>query len=166
MKTAPIVAANTQIGVLLIGTGFVGYFFKELRDYNSGNSILTDDDAYDRGAYGRFEFYLFSTCIGVIISVLSILGAATGIVGKMGAGLAMAAVHALWALQLLVSTALMAKVLATYEENVFQCETWEALKLDLNCKHLIGGVVCGFIGAVIFMVNTVVYLFWSRKSTE
>ncbi|XP_028392855.1 uncharacterized protein LOC114517359 [Dendronephthya gigantea] len=169
MKIVAIATAFPPIVVLLVGTGLVGNLLKEFRD------LSETDNAYDRGAFGRFEFYLFSSCLGVIISILSLVGAATGIVGNKGGALAMASVHALWALQLLVSSALNAKVVAEFEgeeergfgrETKSTCEHWEESKSDLNCNHLIGGVVCGFIGAVIFIVNTVVYLLWAKQSTE
>ena len=58
-------------------------------------------------------------------------------------------VHALWALQLLVSAALLAKMLAIFEEEkeilgIKQkslCESWDDLDKDYQCSELKGGVV-------------------------
>ena len=60
----------------------------------------------------------------------------------------MCAVQAIWTLQLLVSTALLAKVLITYQKEVrgspSKCDTWdkqENREYDYNCSQIIGGVV-------------------------
>jgi hypothetical protein len=61
----------------------------------------------------------------------------------------MVIVHALWTLQLLVSTALLAKILATYEkEGDFGfgnkqsvCDQFDKADKDYQCRELIGGVV-------------------------
>jgi hypothetical protein len=59
------------------------------------------------------------------------------------------AVQAIWTLQLLVSTALVAKVLTTYKKElgaakISQCEIWDKTKnrdYDHNCGQITGGVV-------------------------
>ena len=58
-------------------------------------------------------------------------------------------VHALWALQLLVSAALLAKMLAIFEEEKeilgiklkSACENFENQDKDYQCSELKGGVV-------------------------
>lgn len=63
----------------------------------------------------------------------------------------MFAVQAIWTLQLLVSTALVAKVLTTYKKEIAigaakisQCKVWDEAKnrdYDHNCGQITGGVV-------------------------
>ncbi len=60
----------------------------------------------------------------------------------------MCAVQAIWTLQLLVSTALLAKVLITFKKEVggasSLCDRLEKLenrKYDHHCSQMIGGVV-------------------------
>ena len=60
----------------------------------------------------------------------------------------MFAVQAIWTLQLLVSTALVAKVLTTYQKDldsqVSYCETWDKAEnrdYEYTCDQLTGGVV-------------------------
>ena len=56
----------------------MGNFFREMRDLDK------KDEFYDYGGFGRYEFYLFSTCLGVIIAIFSLVGATTGLVQKRG----------------------------------------------------------------------------------
>lgn len=57
----------------------------------------------------------------------------------------MVAIHALWALQLVVSTALLAKILTTMEKKedgrFSECDGHDELGSEYQCSHLIGGVV-------------------------
>jgi hypothetical protein len=63
----------------------------------------------------------------------------------------MVVVHAIWTLQLLVSSALLAKVLASNEKKVdysggfgmkkSNCDIFDDTNQDYTCKHLISGVV-------------------------
>ncbi len=60
----------------------------------------------------------------------------------------MCAVQAIWTLQLLVSTALLAKILITFEKEFggasSLCDRLDKLenrKYDYNCTQVIGGVV-------------------------
>jgi hypothetical protein len=60
----------------------------------------------------------------------------------------MAAVQAIWTLQLLISTALLAKVLITFQKEVrgspSLCDNWdkqENRKYNHHCSQMIGGVV-------------------------
>ena len=60
----------------------------------------------------------------------------------------MCTAQALWTLQLLVSTALLAKVLTTWQKEVggalSECDRLDKLdnrKYDYNCTQMIGGVV-------------------------
>ena len=64
----------------------------------------------------------------------------------------MFAVQAIWTFQLLVSTALVAKVLTTYQKDIgrgilgkiSQCEAWdkaENREYEYTCGQLTGGVV-------------------------
>lgn len=61
----------------------------------------------------------------------------------------MADIHALWALQLLVSSSLLAKIMVKYDEKgtepgmkmKSQCKIWKESESDLQCSQLTGGVV-------------------------
>jgi hypothetical protein len=61
----------------------------------------------------------------------------------------MVVVHAIWTLQLLVSSALLAKVLASNEKKVdhsggmkkSDCDIFDDTNQDHTCKYLISGVV-------------------------
>ena len=60
----------------------------------------------------------------------------------------MCTAQALWTLQLLISTALLAKILITFEKEVrgkpSACDRWdkqENREYDYNCSQMIGGVV-------------------------
>ncbi|XP_028392768.1 uncharacterized protein LOC114517290 [Dendronephthya gigantea] len=157
MKIAPVISAALEIVLLVVGTGLVGHFMKELHD-----DYDKQDESYNLGFYGRHEFYLFSTSLGVIIAICSIVEAITGILEKKGGVLVMAVVHALWAFQLVVATALLAKVLTTYEDKgdlpISLCDVYDKSDKDYQCSELIGGVACGFIAAVIFIIDAVLYI--------
>ncbi|CAB4045529.1 Hypothetical predicted protein, partial [Paramuricea clavata] len=104
-------------------------------------------NTYDLGAFGRYEFFLYTTSLGVIMAIFSLVALITGLLEKKGGTLAMVIVHALWTLQLLVSTALLAKILATYEKERDQglgnkqsyCDHFDKTDKDYQCSELIGG---------------------------
>ena len=61
--------------MLLAATGVIGHFLKEYRDdikdqYERENDLR---DPYDFGQYGRYEFFLYTTCVGVIIAIMSLV---------------------------------------------------------------------------------------------
>ncbi|CAB4002143.1 DNA transposase THAP9 [Paramuricea clavata] len=156
MVMKQLVQDNTEI-VLVVAIGTVGHFVKEDHDLVKERLL----DPYDFGAYGRYEFFLYTTSVGVIIAILSLVASITGLLEKQGGTLAMAIVHAIWSLQLLVSTALLAKVLASAEKKVYigtsTCDLLDDANHDHTCSHLISGVVFGFIGTILFLVDTIVY---------
>ena len=45
-------------------------------------------DPYDFGYYGRYEFFLYTTSVGVVMAVLSLVGSFTGLLEKKGGTLA------------------------------------------------------------------------------
>ena len=69
--------------ILLAATGVVATFLKEWRD-----DLPSDDRAYELGGFGRYEFFLYTTSVGVIIAILSLVGLITGFVEKKGGSLA------------------------------------------------------------------------------
>ena len=79
--------------VLLAATGVIGYFMKEYRD--DVNDRLSSDsvDPYDLGQYGRYEFFLYTTSVGVIIAIISLVGLFTGLLEKNGGALAVGCCH-------------------------------------------------------------------------
>ncbi|CAB4029797.1 ---NA--- [Paramuricea clavata] len=176
LKIVCIILKIIEIVVLVAGTGLVGYFMKEFYD---GRKPENDDrvNSYDLGHFGRFEFFLYTTCLGVIMVVLSLVALITGLLEKKGGTSAMVIVHALWTLQLLVSTALLAKVLATYEKEqdllpiyVISekkqsfCDNFDEANTNYQCSQFIGGVACGFIGTILFLVDTIVHaISWKRS---
>ena len=60
--------------------GFVAYFTKEFHDQITENDPKIDP--YDVGSLGRYEFFLFTTCVGVGIAVLGIVCAFIGLLEK------------------------------------------------------------------------------------
>ena len=76
----------------------------------------------------------------------------------------MFAVQAIWTLQLLVSTALVTKILTTYHKDedprtISVCEFWDKAEdrdYKYTCGQLTGGVACGFIAMIVFAVDALV----------
>ena len=64
----------------MAATGVVSSFIKEYRD-----DLPSYNRAYESGGFGRFEFFLYTTSVGVIIAILSIFGLITGFLEKKGA---------------------------------------------------------------------------------
>jgi hypothetical protein len=74
--------------VLVVATGTVGYFVKEHHDFIKaalGDGAL---DPYDFGVYGRYELFFYTTSVGVIIAILSLVASITGLLEKHGGTLA------------------------------------------------------------------------------
>ena len=168
LKMIAIVLKPVQIAMLVIGMGFVAYHTKEFRD-----ELTKDDpkiDPYDVGALGRYEFYLYSAGVGVVLAVFGLVCVLMGLLEKKHGALPMSAVQAIWTLQLLVSTGLVTKILTTYEEehevrgrfttvSVSQCDFWDKAEnrdYDYTCDQLIAGAVCGFLAMVAFAVDTAI----------
>ena len=57
---------------------------KEARDDDNTTNI----DPYDLGHFGRYEFFLYTTSVGVVMAVLSLVGSFTGLLEKNGGTLA------------------------------------------------------------------------------
>ncbi|XP_028392811.1 uncharacterized protein LOC114517322 [Dendronephthya gigantea] len=161
-KIVSIVLKFAQICPLVIGMGFMAHFTKEFRDFMTslGGSSF---DPYDAGAFGRYEFYLFSVGVGIGIAVLGLICTFSGLMEKKYGALSMTALQALWAFHLLVATSLLAKSLSTYEkeedqgETTSPCKSWEVYgkDYDFNCGQIYGAVACGFIAMALFAMDTV-----------
>ena len=61
--------------------GFVAYFTKEARDEAGTHS-------YNLGEFGRYEFFLYTTGVGVAIAVLGLVSALTGLLERKHGALA------------------------------------------------------------------------------
>ena len=61
--------------------GFVGYFTNEYNDQLSENNP-SDIDPYDIGQLGRYEFYLYTASVGIIIENLGYVFVARGFLEK------------------------------------------------------------------------------------
>ena len=70
----------------MVATGTVGHFLKEDHDLVKESKFILDP--YDLGAYGRYEFFLYTTSVGVIIAILSLVASITGLLEKQGGTLA------------------------------------------------------------------------------
>ena len=57
---------------------------KEARDDDNTTNI----DPYNLGYYGRFEFFLYTTSVGVVMAILSLVGSFTGLLKKQSGTLA------------------------------------------------------------------------------
>ena len=55
----------------MAATGTIAHFMKEARD---DIDDTLKKDTYDDGTFGRYEFFLYTTCIGVIIASLYLVG--------------------------------------------------------------------------------------------
>ena len=169
LKMISIVLKPVQIASLAIGMGFVAFFTKEYHDYETRKDPTIDP--YDLGEFGRYEFFLYSTGTGVVLAVFGLVCVLMGLMEKKHGALAMSAVQAIWALQLLVSTGLVTKILTTFKkeyETQSICEVWdkeEDRDYDYTCDQLMAGAVCGFIAMVAFAVDSVIS-FVSHKQAQ
>ena len=66
---------------------------KELRDDVNDGRPSYRDDPYDLGEFGRYEFFLYTTSVGVIIAIISLVGLFTGLLEKNGGALAVCCCH-------------------------------------------------------------------------
>ncbi|XP_046843536.1 uncharacterized protein LOC124437610 isoform X1 [Xenia sp. Carnegie-2017] len=158
-----------QIVALAAGLGCVGYFTKVFVDiYDDAKS-----EAYKRGALGRQEFFLHTTGVGVVISIVGLVLNFSGLMNKKHNAVAMAAVQGVWAIQLLVTTCLITVVFSSYnkDEDLLLagkslCEVWDDAaiwKNDNTCGQMIGGIVSGFIATILYGVDAI---FTFATSTE
>ncbi|CAB4001362.1 ---NA--- [Paramuricea clavata] len=174
LKIVSMILKPVELVLLVTGMGLVAYHTKEYHDAVTVNDPSTDP--YDVGQFGRYEFFMYTTGVGVGIAVLGFVCAFTGQLEKKHGALAASAVQAIWVLQLLVSTALLAKVLTTYKKEIgtgaakiSQCKFWDETKnrdYDHNCGQITGGVVCGFFAMVVFAVDTVISFMSYTKSSN
>ncbi|XP_046843542.1 uncharacterized protein LOC124437613 [Xenia sp. Carnegie-2017] len=149
-----------QIVALAAGLGCVGHFTKEFVDSNS--------EAYKRGVLGRQEFFLHTTCVGAVISIVGLVLNFSGLINKKHNAVTMAAVQGVWTIQLLVTTCLITVVFSSYnkdEGGESACEVWDdaGRKYEHTCGQLIGGIVSGFIAAILYGVDAI---FTFKTSTE
>ena len=165
LKIVSMILKPVEIVLLVVGTGFVAYFTKEAHDHVTKDAPPIDP--YDLGNFGRYEFFLYTTCVGMGIAVLGFVFAIAGLLEKRYGAFAMFAVQAIWTLQLLVSTALVTKILTTYQKEIdfgilgkrSQCELWDKAEdrdYKYTCGQLTGGVACGFIAMIVFAVDALV----------
>ena len=165
LKIISIVLKPLQIVLLVIGMGFVAYFTKEYHDFLK----VSQFDAYDAGYFGRNEFFLYSTGIGVVFAAFELVCVLMGQLENKHSALAVSAEQAICTCQLLVSTALLAKVLTTFQKKevlssnfLFKirspslCEKWDKNKFHHTCDDLMAGVICGFLAVVAFAVDTAI----------
>ncbi|XP_046843537.1 uncharacterized protein LOC124437610 isoform X2 [Xenia sp. Carnegie-2017] len=130
-----------QIVALAAGLGCVGYFTKVFVDiYDDAKS-----EAYKRGALGRQEFFLHTTGVGVVISIVGLVLNFSGLMNK--------------------------KHNAVADEDLLLagkslCEVWDDAaiwKNDNTCGQMIGGIVSGFIATILYGVDAI---FTFATSTE
>ena len=172
LKIVSIILKPVEIALLVVGMGFVAYFTKELHDEATKDDPLIDP--YDLGTFGRYEFFLYTASVGVGIAVLGLVCALTEIPEKKYGALAMFVVQAIWTMQLLVSTALVAKTLTTYQTDIglvgkiSRCDLWDKAEnrdYEYTCGQLTSGVVCGFIAMTVFAVDILVsFLSYTKAS--
>ncbi|XP_046843530.1 uncharacterized protein LOC124437604 isoform X3 [Xenia sp. Carnegie-2017] len=153
-----------QIVALVAGLGCVGYFTKEVVDYYDD----FNSEAYKQGVLGRQEFFLYTTCVGAIISIVGLVLNFNGLMNKKHNAVAMAAVQGVWTIQLLVTTCLITVIFSSYNKDKggeSACEVWDdaGRKYDYTCGQLIGGMVSGFIAAILYGVDAI---FTFKTSTE
>ena len=82
----------------MAGMGCVAYFTKEAHDENKATyeKLYPDGDyidSYDRGAFGRYEFFLYTTGVGLGIVVFGFLCAIGGLLEKKYGALAVSIGH-------------------------------------------------------------------------
>ncbi len=82
----------------MAGMGCVAYFTKEYHDQVKATSkALSPDsdyiDPYDTGSLGRYEFFLYTTGVGVGIVVLGFVFAIVGLLEKKHGALAVSIGH-------------------------------------------------------------------------
>jgi hypothetical protein len=64
--------------LLVTGMGLVAYHTKEYHDELTKISGSLSNDPYDIGQFGRYEFFMYTTGVGVGIAVLGFVCALTG----------------------------------------------------------------------------------------
>ncbi|XP_028392857.1 uncharacterized protein LOC114517362 [Dendronephthya gigantea] len=169
MKTISIAVKWVAFILMMIGVGFVSFFTKEYSDeLSKGNP---KPDPYDLGQLGRYEFYLCTVIIGLVIEHIGFVCVLRGYLLKKHSAMCMAVVQALWALQLMISTALLARVLTTYQKEISPgqsyCDYWDELperKYKYTCTQLTIGVVCGFLAMATFAVDSIISTIFVLKS--
>ncbi|XP_046843533.1 uncharacterized protein LOC124437608 isoform X1 [Xenia sp. Carnegie-2017] len=156
-----------QIVALAAGLGCVGHFIKELVDfYDDANS-----EAYKLGVLGRQEFFLHTTGVGVAISIVGLVLNFSGLINKKHNAVAMATVQGVWTIQLLVTTSLITVVFSSYNKDIggeSWCEYWddaEIWKYDNTCGQMIGGIVSGFIAAILYGVDAIFTFTTSKEQS-
>ena len=172
LKIFSILRKAVESVLLVVGMGFVAYFTNELHDSYTADKY--DKYVYDTGGLGRYEFFLYTTGVGMGIAVLGFVCTITGLLERKHGALAMFAVQAIWAFQLLVSTALLAKVLTTYQkitsDSVTFCKKWdnntEDPKYNYKCSQLTAGVVGGFGAMAAFGLDAIISLVSHIKSSQ
>ncbi|XP_046843540.1 uncharacterized protein LOC124437612 [Xenia sp. Carnegie-2017] len=154
-----------QVVALAVGLGCVGHFTKEYVDYYDD----INSEEYKHSALGRQEFFLHTTGVGVVISIVGLVLNFSGLINKKHNAVAMAAVQGIWTIQLLVTTSLITVVYSSYNKDIggtSSCEYWDDApnrKYDYTCGQLIGGMVSGFIAAILYGVDAI---FTFKISTE
>ncbi|CAB4027953.1 CKLF-like MARVEL transmembrane domain-containing 7 [Paramuricea clavata] len=144
-KSFPGILKIIEFIVLLIALGSVGYFFEKM----GSNTSKTDN----------LKFFLFVIIVAWILVMAFWLNFVSGLYEKMSAinwPLVDAVVFAVWAVLLLISSALMADAVKYYEDSKF-CALLEDANTKQQCEHLIVGTIFGFIAMVLFIVDSVIH---------
>jgi hypothetical protein len=82
-----IIVFRLQV-LLVTGMGLVAYHTKEYHDEATKNNPSNSIDGYDVGQFGRYEFFMYTTGVGVGIAVLGFVCALTGQLEKKHGALA------------------------------------------------------------------------------
>ena len=64
------------------GLGAVAYFTKELHDAVKPEKDSRSRDPYDVGSFGRYEFFLYATGVGLVFAVAGFVLALMGLLQK------------------------------------------------------------------------------------
>ncbi|XP_046843305.1 uncharacterized protein LOC124437371 [Xenia sp. Carnegie-2017] len=146
-----------QIAALAVGSGFVGKFYKEFYDYFPQNVIKVD---YFRH-YGRYEIYLNAAGLGVVIVFIGLVFACTRLQCKKHGAFGLLLLQVIGAIELVFASTLLYKVLESYQEHQHLlfismpswCDFCEKTDQDFQCYQLTIGMICGFSGAGLFLLD-------------
>ncbi|XP_046843532.1 uncharacterized protein LOC124437607 [Xenia sp. Carnegie-2017] len=156
-----------QIVALVAGLGCVGHFTKEYVDHIEDSN----SEAYKQGVFGREEFFLYTTGVGVIISIVGLVLNFSGLINEKHNAVAMAAVQGVWTIQLLVTTCLITVIFSSFNKDIggkSLCKVWDDAadrKYDYTCGQLIGGIVSGFVAAILYGVDAIFTFTTSKEQS-
>ena len=152
-KSLPGILKIIEFIVLLIALGSVGYFFEEM-----GSATRKTDN---------LKFFLFVVIVAWILVIAFWLNFVSGLHEKMSAinwPLTHGVVFIVWAVLLLIASALLADAVKYYEDSHF-CELLDRVDTKQQCEHLIVGTTFGFIAMVLFIVDAIIHFMMRRVSS-